>query len=67
MIPSTFDSESIKSIYKWAAMILPNWDEEYKDRLAKEFGLDLKTKYSKLSDGGYGRKGKILYHLYAHN
>lgn len=60
MIPSTFDSESIKSIYKWAAMILPNWDEEYKDRLAKEFGLDLKTKYSKLSEGNKNLVSLIL-------
>ncbi|NLD17639.1 MAG: ABC transporter ATP-binding protein [Tissierellia bacterium] len=60
MIPSTFESESINSIYKWAAMILPNWDEDYKNKLVQEFGINLKTKYSKLSEGNKNLVSLIL-------
>jgi ABC-2 type transport system ATP-binding protein len=60
MIPSTFDSESVNSIYKWAAIMLPNWDEDYKNKLVQEFELNLKTKYSKLSEGNKNLVALIL-------
>lgn len=60
MIPSTFDSESINSIYTWAGMLLPKWDEEYKNKLVRTFNLDTKSKYSKLSEGNKNLVSLIL-------
>lgn len=60
MIPSTFDPESIKSIYNWAKMLLPNWDEDYKNYLVKTFNLDTKSKYGKLSEGNKNLVSLIL-------
>lgn len=60
MIPSTFDPESIKSIYNWASMLLPNWDEDYKDYLIKAFNLNTKEKFGKLSEGNKNLVSLIL-------
>ncbi|NLM05405.1 MAG: ABC transporter ATP-binding protein [Tissierellia bacterium] len=51
MIPKNLETERIKSIYKRAGTLLPKWDEEIKDELLKEFNLDDKTKFNKLSEG----------------
>lgn len=51
MIPDTIKSEKIEKILKWVSRILPNWDEEYKDKLMEEFHLDPKTKLKSLSKG----------------
>ncbi len=59
-IPSTFDSESIKSIYKWARMLLPNWDESYKEKLVKAFNINTKSKYKSLSQGNKNIVNLIL-------
>lgn len=41
----------VKEYLRIAATYLPNWDEEMARRLTEEFGLDVKSRISKLSKG----------------
>ncbi|MCM8710287.1 ABC transporter ATP-binding protein [Clostridium sp. SYSU_GA19001] len=41
----------VNRIFKAASMLYPNWDEEYKKYLIKEFKIDIKKKYKNLSRG----------------
>lgn len=50
----------IKRIFDTAGILYKNWDEEYKDYLVKEFKVDLRKKYSKLSRGMKSLVGIII-------
>lgn len=50
----------VKAIFKAAKMLYKNWDEEYKEFLVKEFNLNIKKNYSKLSRGNQTLVGLIL-------
>jgi len=54
------DDERIKYIFKVASLLYKDWDEEYKDRLVKEFNLDIRRKYHKLSRGTQTIVGLII-------
>lgn len=54
------DSERIKKIFSMAKIFYKNWDEGYKDFLIKEFNLDVKKKYNKLSRGNQTIVGLII-------
>lgn len=54
------DSEKIKKIFAMAKILYKNWDEGYKDFLIKEFNLDVKKKYNKLSRGNQTIVGLII-------
>lgn len=42
---------SLKTIFRLASQVYPNWDNEYCQRLIKKFTLNIKQKYIKLSKG----------------
>ncbi|MDD2446223.1 MAG: ABC transporter ATP-binding protein [Tissierellia bacterium] len=54
------DDDRIKKIFKIASILYKNWDEEYKDYLVKEFKIDVKKKYNKLSRGNVTLVGLII-------
>lgn len=54
------DSDRIKRIFKIAGMLYKNWDDEYKNYLVKEFNLDVRKKYTKLSRGNQTIVGLII-------
>lgn len=45
------DDIKVKKIFRSAKILYKNWDEEYKEFLVKEFNLNTKKNYSKLSRG----------------
>lgn len=54
------DSDKVKRIFSIAKALYKNWDEEYKNYLVKEFKLDVKKKYTKLSRGNQTIVGLII-------
>src|SRR5690554_4672593 len=54
------DEYRVKRILKMASLLYKDWDEEYKDFLVKEFNLNLKKKFSKLSRGNQTIVGLII-------
>ena len=54
------DDEKVKKLFEVAAALYKNWDEEYKDKLVKEFKLDVRKKYKKLSRGYQTMVGLII-------
>lgn len=50
----------VRHIFKAAKILYKNWDEEYKVELVKEFKLDEKKKYSKLSRGNKTIVGLVV-------
>lgn len=50
----------VKKIFDSAKILYNNWDEEYKDFLIKDFKLNTKKKYSKLSRGNQTIVGLIV-------
>ncbi|EGY80459.1 ATP-binding cassette domain-containing protein [Peptoniphilus indolicus] len=51
MVPDSMKGEKVNTILKFASNMLPNWDEDYKDELLKEFKLNPKLSIKKLSKG----------------
>lgn len=45
------DNRKVKELFRLAKIFYPNWDEEFAQRLVKEFELDVKKRISKLSKG----------------
>lgn len=54
------DDYKIKKIFEIAKILYKDWDEEYKNYLVKEFNLNLKKKYNKLSRGNQTIVGLII-------
>lgn len=54
------DSDKVKRIFSIAKTLYKDWDEEYKNYLVKEFNLDVKKKYTKLSRGNQTIVGLII-------
>lgn len=54
------DDIKVKRIFEIAKILYKNWDEEYKDFLIKEFNLNIKKKYNKLSRGNQTIVGLII-------
>ena len=54
------DDIKIKRIFKSAKIIYKNWDEDYKEFLIKEFNINIKKNYSKLSKGNQTIVGLIV-------
>lgn len=50
----------VRDIFKTAGILYPNWDEEYKTILVKEFKLDIRKKYKNLSRGMKSIVGLII-------
>lgn len=50
----------LKEIFKYASLIYPNWDNDFYKRLIKEFNLNTKKKYIKLSKGMQTMVGIII-------
>ncbi|MFA5522969.1 MAG: ABC transporter ATP-binding protein [Tissierellales bacterium] len=50
----------VKKILETARILYKNWDEEYKNLLIKEFNLNIKKKYNKLSRGNQTIVGLII-------
>lgn len=50
----------VKKIFKAAKIIYKNWDEDYKNLLVKEFNLNTRKNYSKLSKGNQTIVGLIV-------
>ncbi|MGO1470550.1 MAG: ATP-binding cassette domain-containing protein, partial [Tissierella sp.] len=50
----------VKKIFKGAKILYKNWDEEYAKTLIKEFSLDIKKNYSKLSRGNQTIVGLVI-------
>lgn len=50
----------VKKIFEAARMLYKNWDEEYKNQLVKEFDLNVRKKYNKLSRGNQTKVGLIV-------
>lgn len=50
----------VKEIFTIAKILYKNWDEDYKNYLVKEFKLNVKKKYSKLSRGNQTIIGLII-------
>lgn len=50
----------VKKIFKAAKIVYKNWDEDYKNFLVKEFSLNIKKNYSKLSRGNQTIVGLIV-------
>lgn len=51
MLPKAVADERIKTIFKFCAQLLPKWDSELNASLIADFGIDVKAKYAKLSEG----------------
>lgn len=54
------DDYKVKKIFAIAKILYKDWDEEYKNYLVKEFNLDIKKKYHKLSRGNQTLLGLII-------
>lgn len=54
------DDDRVKRLLKIASLLYKNWDEDYKNFLVKEFNLNVKTKYNKLSRGNQTIVGLII-------
>lgn len=54
------DEIKVKLIFDAAAILYKNWDEEYKNKLVKEFNLNVKKKFNKLSRGNQTIVGLIM-------
>lgn len=50
----------VKKIFEIAKILYKNWDDEYKEFLIKEFNLNIKKQYHKLSRGNQTIVGLIL-------
>lgn len=50
----------VKKIFEAARMLYKNWDDEYKNQLVKEFDLNVRKKYNKLSRGNQTKVGLIV-------
>ncbi len=50
----------VRNIFKKASILYKDWDEEYKNYLVKEFNLNIKKNYSKLSGGTKTIVGLII-------
>ncbi|WP_352420434.1 ABC transporter ATP-binding protein [Proteiniborus sp.] len=54
------DEIKVKKIFDIAKVLYKDWDENYKDFLVKEFNLNVKKKYHKLSRGNQTIVGLII-------
>lgn len=54
------DDIKVKRIFEISKILYKNWDEDYKDFLIKEFNLNIKKKYNKLSRGNQTIVGLII-------
>lgn len=54
------DDLKVRKIFEAASILYKNWDEEYKNHLVKEFNLNTKKQYSKLSRGNQTIVGLII-------
>lgn len=54
------DDIKVKKIFKAAQILHKNWDEDYKEFLIKEFKLNIRKNYSKLSRGNQTIVGLIV-------
>lgn len=54
------DDTRVRKLFTYAKFLYKNWDEEYKNELVKEFNLDIKKKYTKLSRGNQTIVGLII-------
>jgi ABC-2 type transport system ATP-binding protein len=54
------DDYKIKKIFNIAKILYKDWDEDYKDFLIKEFNLNVKKKYNKLSRGNQTIVGLVI-------
>lgn len=54
------DDYKVKNLFKIAKVLYKNWDEDYKNFLVKEFNLDVRKKYTKLSRGNQTIVGLII-------
>lgn len=54
------DNPKIKRIFNIARLLYKDWDEEYKNILVKEFNIDVKKRYNKLSRGNQTLVGLII-------
>lgn len=54
------DDIKVKKIFKAAQIVYKNWDEDYKELLIKQFKLNIKKNYSKLSRGNQTIVGLIV-------
>lgn len=54
------DDIKVKKIFRAAKILYKNWDEEYKEFLTKEFNLNTKKNYKKLSRGNQTIVGLII-------
>lgn len=50
----------VKKIFEAARILYKNWNEEYKNYLVKEFELNIRKKYNKLSRGNQTKVGLII-------
>lgn len=51
MIPSMFNDDKLKNIFKVCEDLLNGWDDTTFEKLVSEFNIDLNKKYNKYSDG----------------
>lgn len=56
----SIDEIKVKRIFTIARLLYKDWDEEYKEELVKEFKLNVKKKYHKLSRGNQTIVGLII-------
>lgn len=54
------DDYKIKKIFNIAKILYKDWDEDYKDFLVKEFNLNVKKRYNKLSRGNQTIVGLVI-------
>lgn len=54
------DDDRVKKIFKIASVLYKDWDEDFKDYLIKEFNIDVRKKYSKLSRGNQTLVGLVI-------
>ncbi|MDR7855188.1 ABC transporter ATP-binding protein [Tissierella sp.] len=58
--PTSIKEKKVKHILALAKIIYKNWDEEYENYLIKEFNLNIKRKFLKLSTGNQTIVGLII-------
>jgi ABC-2 type transport system ATP-binding protein len=54
------EDSKVSTIFNMASILYPNWDENYKEQLVKEFRVDVKKKYKALSRGNKSMVGVII-------
>lgn len=54
------EDSKVSAIFNMAAILYPDWDENYKEQLVKEFRVDVKKKYKALSKGNKSMVGVII-------